>query len=71
MRKMKDLDLLSIEQVIRLPFFYSLEKDGNRTKMWKITFRCNKALSDGRWQLLDEISNNEYIVRYKIIDFNN
>ena len=67
--KMKDLDSLTIEQIIRLPYFYSLEKDGNRTMMWKITFRCNKAISDGRWQLLDEISDKEHMVRYKIIDF--
>jgi hypothetical protein len=69
--KMKDLDSMSIEEVIRLPFFYMLEKDGPnpRTRMWKITFRCNKCLSIGEYGLLDLISESEFVVRYKIIDF--
>lgn len=68
---MKDLDSMEIEKIIRLPFFYSLEKDGPNpsTRMWKITFRCNKVLSIGLWGLLDIESESEYIVRYKIIDF--
>ena len=73
MRSLKDLDSLSIEQIIRLPFFHSLEKDGPNpvTRMLKITFRCNKVLSIGLWGLLDIESETEFIVRYKIIDFNN
>ncbi len=73
--QMKDLDKLSIEQIIRLPFFHSLEKNipdpknGEVNIMWKITFRCNKVLYIGRWGLLDEESDNEYMVRYKLIDF--
>jgi hypothetical protein len=70
--KMKDLDSMEIEKIIRLPFFYSLEKDGPNpvTRMWKITFRCNKVLSIGLWGLLDAESETEFIVRYKVIDIN-
>lgn len=69
---MKDIDIMPIEKIIHLPFFYSLEKDGPNpaTRMWRITFHCNKPLPDSRWQLLDEISDNVYIVRYKLVDFN-
>lgn len=70
---MKDIDIMPIEKIIHLPFFYSLEKDGPNpaTRMWKITFHCNKVLSIGLWGLLDMESDNEFIVRYKMIDFNN
>jgi hypothetical protein len=74
--KIKDLDSLTVEQIIRLSFFHSLEKSLSDTKagqvntVWKITFRCNKSTASG-WQLLDEFSENEYIVRYRLIDFNN
>jgi len=69
--KMKDIDSMSIEDIIRLPFFYMLEKDGSNpsTRMWKVTFRCNKVLSIGEYGLLDLISESEFIVKYKIIDF--
>lgn len=72
--KIKDLDKLTIEQIIRLPFFHTLEKDFptkdsiSTETYWKITLRCNKTTASG-WALLDEFSDNEYIVRYKIIDF--
>lgn len=72
--KMKDLDSMSVEELIRLPFFHSLERDlpdagmGKTSTMWKITFMCNKTTPKG-WQLLDELSDKEYIVRYKLIDF--
>lgn len=70
--KMKDLDSMNIEKIIRLPFFHSLEKDtmGVSSPCWKVTFRCNKTMAAGGWALLDEFSDNEYIVRYKIIDIN-
>lgn len=69
--KMKDLDSMPIEEIIRLPFFYMLEKDGPNpsTRLWKITLRCNKVLSIGEYGLLDLISESEFVVRYKIIDF--
>lgn len=73
--KMKDLDSMNIEDIIRLPFFVALEKElPNRDsistdKYWKITFRCNKVLSIGLWGLLDAESESEYMVRYKLIDF--
>lgn len=73
--KMKDLDGLSIEDIIRLPFFHSLEKynpdagKGELTTQWKITFRCNKVIYDGKWGLLDHESEAEFVIRYKIIDF--
>lgn len=75
MKKMKDLDSMTIEQIIHLPFFRSLEKElpakgeVNTDKHWKITFHCNRKLSTGEYQLLDLISDKEYIVRYKLIDF--
>lgn len=69
--KMKQLDTMSVDQLIKLPFFQSLERDimGANTHCWKITFRCNRVTADGGWQLLDELSDKECIVRYKIIDF--
>lgn len=73
--KMKDLDSMDIEQIIRLPFFYSLKKSddpvgmANSTKMWEITFRCNKIFPNGKHGLLDAESESEYMVRYKLIDF--
>lgn len=73
--KFKDLDSLDIEQIIKLPFFYTLEKsmpnvkDGEVNTMWKITFRCNKILADGVWGLLDHESDSEFVVRYKLINF--
>lgn len=72
---MKDLDSMPIEEIIWLPFFYSLEKHrpdakkGETSEMWKITFRCNKVLSLALWGLLDAESETEYMVRYKLIDF--
>jgi hypothetical protein len=71
MMKMKDIDTMSVDQIIRLPFFFSLERDvmGSNTQCWKITFRCNKLTAEGGWQLLDELSDKEHMVRYKIIDF--
>lgn len=75
MKKMKDLDSMTIEQIIQLPFFRSLEKElpalgeVNTDKHWKITFHCNRKLSAGEYQLLDLISDKEYIVRYKLVDF--
>lgn len=50
---MKDLDALSIEEIIKLPFFRSLEKELptskslNTDRHWKITFHCNKRLPTG------------------------
>jgi hypothetical protein len=73
--KMKDLDDVAIEDIIRLPFFHSLEKEFPKKdslstdKHWKITFRCNKVLPNGLYGLLDAESESEYIVRYKLIDF--
>lgn len=73
--KMKDLDSLSIEEIIKLPFFRSLEKELptskslNTDRRWKITFHCNKRLPTGEFQLLDLISDTEYIIRYRLIDF--
>lgn len=75
MKKMKDLDSMTIEQIIQLPFFRSLEKElptpgeVNTDKHWKITFHCNRRLPSGEYQLLDLISDKEYIVRYKLVDF--
>lgn len=68
--KMKDLDSMSVESIIRLPFFFSLERGTNNTvsPCWKITFMCNKTTASG-WQLLDEFFDTEFVVRYKIIDF--
>lgn len=76
MNKLKDVGDYSIEQIIKLPYFHSLErimpnaKEGEITPMWRISFRCNKTTPDGRWQLLDEVSDNEYLIRYKLIDVN-
>lgn len=73
--KLKDLDSMGIEQLIRLPFFHSLEKSvpnaqrGEVNTMWKITFRCNRVLADGLWGLMDAESESEYMIRYKLIDF--
>lgn len=73
--KMKDLDSMSVENIIRQPFFHSLEKELPKSgslstdKYWKITFHCNRRLPTGEYQLLDFISENEFIVRYKLIDF--
>lgn len=73
--KIKDLDSMDIEKIIRLPFFHSLEKNipnakkGEVNTMWKITFRCNRLLAEGLWGLLDYESESEYIIRYKLIDF--
>lgn len=74
--KMKDLDSMPVEEIIRQPFFHSMEKDlpcgfGSLStdKYWKITLRCNKKLPSGEYQLLDLISENEFIIRYKLIDF--
>lgn len=68
--RIKDLDNLHIEDIIRLPFFYSLEKVSKTvTKHWKITFKCNKITTDGNWALLDEIFDTEFVVRYKMMEF--
>jgi hypothetical protein len=73
--KMKNLDEMRIEDIIRLPFFHSLEKEFPKKdslstdKHWKITFRCNKVLPNGLYCLLDFESQTEYVVRYKLIDF--
>lgn len=73
--RMGDIDNMDIEAIIRLPFFHSLEKEVPDTKllrtttMWKITFRCNKITVMGTWSLLDMESENEFIVRYKTIEF--
>jgi hypothetical protein len=75
MKRMSDLDKLSIEQIIQLPFFLKLEKtQPNLEKfdsaiMWKITFRCNRLLGDGMYGLLDESFESELVVRFKIIEF--
>lgn len=72
---MADLDKLGIEGIIRLPFFYSLEKTRPNFElhesgiMWKITFRCNKILGNGMYGLLDESFESELVVRYKTIEF--
>ncbi len=70
--KMKDLDSMEIEKIIRLPFFHSLERDtmGTYSKCWKIKFRGNKTTAAGGWLLLDEYSDTELIIRYKLIDIN-
>lgn len=74
--RMKDLDLMSVEQLIRLPFFYSLKvstkNDGIAisSKYWLITFKCNRVTENGGWSLLDAVSDSEYITRYRIIDPN-
>lgn len=74
--RMKDLDLMDISQLIRLPFFYSLKISDNddgiakSSKYWKITFKCNRVTGDGDWSLLDALSKSEYITRYRIIDPN-
>lgn len=73
--KMKDIDNMTIESIIRLPFFHSLEKSFPEAKplhtdtYWKITFKCNKLTPSGQWQLLDQFFDNEFVVRYKLIDF--
>lgn len=73
--KMKDLDSMDVEKIIRLPFFHSLEKSipnaqkGEVNTLWKITFRCNRILAEGLWGLLDHESETEYVIRYKLIDF--
>lgn len=69
--KMKDLDLMSIEQLIRLPFFHALQRhmpgtDKNVTEYWKITFKCNRMTANGEWQLLDHIYETEYIQLLKL-----
>lgn len=69
--KMKHLDNLHIEQIIRLPFFYSLKKsklqDG--ALHWEVVFKCNKITASGQWALLDFESDTEFITRYKLIEF--
>ena len=72
--KMKDLDDMDIERIIRLPYFYRLERelrtseDSLSSSFWKVTFKCNRIVVGGGWQLLDMISNDEFITRYRIID---
>jgi len=72
---MKDIDNMTIEQIIRLPFFHALEKEMptgkglSISKWWKITLRCNKVTSTGHWCLLNEVFDSEYVVRYKLVDF--
>lgn len=71
---MKDLDKLSIEQIIRLPFFFSLRvTKPNLARLetaiyWEIIFKCNKVDSEGNWKLLDYESETEYFVRYKLVE---
>jgi hypothetical protein len=73
---MKDLDLMDIGQIIRLPFFYSLKVSSNddgiakSSKFWEIKFKCNRVTENGGWSLLDAVSESEYITRYRIIDPN-
>lgn len=75
MKTMNDLDKMTIEEIIRQPFFHSLEKQPPNAKekdliwYWKIVFRCNRFLPNGQYQLLDIIVDHEFVVRYKIIDF--
>lgn len=75
MKRMRDLDAAAIEAIIRLPFFYRLEKERPKPEtfesgtMREITFRCNKILPNGMYGLLDEEFENEFVVRYKIIEF--
>lgn len=72
--KMKDLDLMPIEQIIRLPFFYSLKISSDpkgivgSSRFWEIKFRCNRMGDNGEWCLFDTPSDTEYITRYRIID---
>jgi hypothetical protein len=74
--RMKDVEMMPIESIIRLPFFFSLErqlpdiKGVNLDSWWKIVFHCNKVTNEGNWCLLDIISDSEYVVRYKLMDFN-
>jgi hypothetical protein len=74
--KMKDLDSMDIEKIIRLPFFYSLKTSNSNdgiavsSKFWEIKFKCNRVTANGRWSLLDAESESEYITRYRIIDPN-
>lgn len=71
----KELDVLMIDDIIRLPYFYSLEKMGPNAErieivpQWKITFVCPRIIADGVWGLLDEQYNTPFIVRYKLIEF--
>ncbi len=71
--KMKHLDRMHIEELIKLPYFYSLKrsmpdaKKWQSTAYWEIIFKCNKITPDGRWQLLDEIFDTEFVTKYKII----
>lgn len=73
--RMNDLNKMTIEQIIRLPFFYSLHKDMPNHKeytfqaYWKITLKCNRVTATGQWELLGEVQDSEYIIRYKIIEF--
>lgn len=75
MKRMSDLDKADIETIIRLPFFHRLEKELPNPKtfesgtMWKITFRCNKVLPNGMFGLLDESFENEFVIRFKIMEF--
>jgi hypothetical protein len=73
---MRQLDLLGIEDIIRLPYFHSLEKEicnpkegYGDNKYWKITFRCHRIVANGQWQLLDTLSDKEYITKYKLVEF--
>ena len=74
--RMKDIDSMDIEKIIHLSFFHSLEKSFPDAKlletvpMWKIVFKCNKMAANGVWQLLDQFFECEFVVRYKLIDFN-
>jgi hypothetical protein len=74
--KMKDLDSMDIEKLIRLPFFYSLKISNNNdgiavsSKFWEIKFKCNRVTENGGWSLLDAESDSEYITRYRIIEPN-
>lgn len=74
-KSFKDLDKLSIEQIIQLPFFYRLTRIKpdptihDTVECWEIVFRCNRFLGQGMYELMDEQSESGYIVRYKLIDF--
>lgn len=71
-KSIKDLSLLTIEDLIRLPYFYQLKrmdikpKEGDLTPHWEVTFMCNKVTETG-WALFDQPSDTPMITLFRIM----
>lgn len=70
-RSTKDLALLSIEEIVKLPYFYSLKKmergKDDYTPHWEITFHYTKMLAEGSYEFFEIPLNKPFIKLYRII----